>query len=478
MTQQPQTSAATPAADPTNPFDKSWMQTLFTQTSNAHIPVSHDNSALQTSRGFKRTMSEAMPSENDSEDISKSLSLFLSQQLLPGQQQQQHMPDTGFGQFQHIPGTKELSTIIGAPSSGGGGEYNLALTDILESGYDNGARRVISMPNPLGNLSFEIPINPPVQPSMGMGYGFMPSQCALANSRMPTLQQQQQQQQQRPAPPNGMFGPKSTGEGVLGIHSMSSAPALVKFDDVGKSGDETRATDSSSPEQPMSQQLSPLLGAMPASGEQSWRPPLPNPRLGAHTTAPSPAVCTDDTPSLLGISCSSTPLLGSSSASISALLPHRVDRQLAAAGARPLLFVRPNAKGSQARRKRRCVSTDTIVKQEKVEHVDAAADASNNQWQRISEQRRRDAMRENFDLLKRMLPQAYMDSDDGRELARPVLLARFLRWVDDTLIEMENLKVEVAHLRMVARDSALHADATQLPALNTLPTDSINASAA
>ncbi|OLY81408.1 hypothetical protein AYI68_g4491 [Smittium mucronatum] len=45
-------------------------------------------------------------------------------------------------------------------------------------------------------------------------------------------------------------------------------------------------------------------------------------------------------------------------------------------------------------------------------------------WQRISEQRRRDAMRENFDILKRMLPENYAVSDDGRELARPVLLAR------------------------------------------------------
>ncbi|OMJ13817.1 hypothetical protein AYI70_g8279 [Smittium culicis] len=50
--------------------------------------------------------------------------------------------------------------------------------------------------------------------------------------------------------------------------------------------------------------------------------------------------------------------------------------------------------------------------------------ANGTLWQRISEQRRRDAMRENFDILKRMLPEQYSISDDGRDLARPVLLAR------------------------------------------------------
>ncbi|PVU92284.1 hypothetical protein BB561_003939 [Smittium simulii] len=69
---------------------------------------------------------------------------------------------------------------------------------------------------------------------------------------------------------------------------------------------------------------------------------------------------------------------------------------------------------------------------------------------KISEQRRRDAMRENFELLKRMLPVEYMTSDDGRELARPVLLARFLRWVDDTLIELEIVKSENQKLKSAA----------------------------
>ncbi|KAJ2588723.1 hypothetical protein EV177_009371 [Coemansia sp. RSA 1804] len=186
------------------------------------------------------------------------------------------------------------------------------------------------------------------------------------------------------------------------------------------------------------------------------------------------------TPLLLGSATTpgtpSTPS-GSSAAMSTLLPPHRVDRQMAASGARPLLFVRPQPKEAAAarRRKRRCVSAKCVSSTASApasdsfcesgpplplltpgaaaRDDDAMSSFSSNfeqntlQWQRISEQRRRDAMRENFDLLKRMLPQSYMDSDDGRELARPVLLARFLRWVDDTLIEMEGLKTEVAQLR-------------------------------
>ncbi|KAJ2016311.1 hypothetical protein H4S04_005812 [Coemansia sp. S16] len=163
----------------------------------------------------------------------------------------------------------------------------------------------------------------------------------------------------------------------------------------------------------------------------------------------------------------STPTLASA---VSTLIPHRVDRQLAEVS-RPLFFVRPRTSDDQPRRrKRRCVSSGASLSHSTksiTEDNDLSTAASaqgshgikpgecepeepNLQWQRISEQRRRDAMRENFDLLKRMLPQGYMTSDDGRELARPVLLARFLRWVDDTLIEMESLKGEVAHLRLTA----------------------------
>ncbi|KAJ2506198.1 hypothetical protein IWW47_001700 [Coemansia sp. RSA 2052] len=188
------------------------------------------------------------------------------------------------------------------------------------------------------------------------------------------------------------------------------------------------------------------------------------------------------TPSMQSALCAtpsgmSTPTLTSAA---SALIPHRVDRQLAEAS-RPLFFVRPRTSDDQPRRrKRRCVSSGASLshptKSDSIDAMrgDAAAavgdgaasgkgdpEEPNLQWQRISEQRRRDAMRENFDLLKRMLPQGYMASDDGRELARPVLLARFLRWVDDTLIEMESLKGEVAHLRLAQSSAGAVAELWQ-----------------
>ncbi|KAJ2695695.1 hypothetical protein H4218_005111 [Coemansia sp. IMI 209128] len=182
-----------------------------------------------------------------------------------------------------------------------------------------------------------------------------------------------------------------------------------------------------------------------------------SPHSAAHSAFATPAMH-----SALGTpSGMSTPTLASA---VSALIPHRVDRQLAEAS-RPLFFVRPRTSDDQPRRrKRRCVSSgaslshstksnDTSDLSGLVKPGECDAEEPNLQWQRISEQRRRDAMRENFDLLKRMLPQGYMASDDGRELARPVLLARFLRWVDDTLIEMESLKSEVAHLRLAAQSS-------------------------
>ncbi|KAJ2489907.1 hypothetical protein IWW37_003601 [Coemansia sp. RSA 2050] len=182
-----------------------------------------------------------------------------------------------------------------------------------------------------------------------------------------------------------------------------------------------------------------------------------SPHSAAHSAFATPAMH-----SALGTpSGMSTPTLASA---VSALIPHRVDRQLAEAS-RPLFFVRPRTSDDQPRRrKRRCVSSgaslshptksnDTSDLGSLAKPGEGEAEEPNLQWQRISEQRRRDAMRENFDLLKRMLPQGYMASDDGRELARPVLLARFLRWVDDTLIEMESLKSEVAHLRLAAQSS-------------------------
>ncbi|KAJ1918002.1 hypothetical protein H4219_002890 [Mycoemilia scoparia] len=177
-----------------------------------------------------------------------------------------------------------------------------------------------------------------------------------------------------------------------------------------------------------------------------------------------------------------------SSPTLNITTPHRVDRQLMLSAQRPLLFARPKNKDETPRkRRRRCVSSDaTKVLSLSSDSLYSAAGSPNGmqkinahsksglergssssssnisssvdgpalnadskegmsglQWQRISEQRRRDAMRDNFDLLKRMLPTEYMQSDDGRELARPVLLARFLRFVDDTLLDMQRLKNEL-----------------------------------
>ncbi|KAJ2293278.1 hypothetical protein IW141_001340 [Coemansia sp. RSA 355] len=453
-------------------FTRNWMQSIFTQTPIAQGLAQPGESTAQAMRGTKRPSSTEIAANHEPDDISKSLSLFLSQQLIPSEQQAGNS-----SLYPDMSGAKELSAMVSANSG-----YNPMLTDMLDIGYDTGGRRVISMPNPLGNLSFEIPINPPVQPALSMpimsqslldkapmAYGLTPNQYAFTGSRM-------QFPQQRQVSAHAMFGPTCTVEGLLNIHaktcsaesllgmtcSTETAPALVAgaLDGHTQLSGDSRLTDSSSPDLPISQQLSPQLSSAHVASGPNRRVPLPKRRIGTHTTAPSPAVTMDDI-SGLGTSCASTPLLGSTS---STLLPHRVDRQLAAAGARPLLFVRPNAKGSQSRRrKRRCVSPVSAFPA----HPDTLAglEASNNQWQRISEQRRRDAMRENFDLLKRMLPQAYMDSDDGRELARPVLLSRFLRWVDDTLIEMENLKTEVARLRIQNGDAGLHTDIASMPTL-------------
>ncbi|KAJ2310207.1 hypothetical protein IWW51_004658 [Coemansia sp. RSA 2702] len=434
---------AVSASDYSGQLAKSWMQSMLVQASTQ-----------PGSSGAKRPGTSL---DCVSDEVSKSLSLLLSQASDAG----------GFGAFEDPCDTKSLNAMMSAHS----GSYMPALTDMLEIGYDAGGRRVISMPNPLGNLSFEIPINPPM-PSSAMSVA--PAPYALAASRA--------------APPShhaaALLGPTGGFESLLGIHAQQGAampaPALVAStpskDGGAGDSDEARHSDSSSPDQPMLHKLSPPLGAAPASRKLGRRPPLPKKRLGARTAAPSPAPATDDLAGL-GTSSASTPLLGSltplsTSAMLSGLPSHRVDRQLAAAGARPLLFVRPSDKGGQSRRrKRRCVSSSDGLPaaSDDTSESGAPGEATSNQWQRISEQRRRDAMRENFDLLKRMLPKEYMDSDDGRELARPVLLSRFLRWVDDTLIEMENLRSEVASLRLAARRPALQqpdmASLAQMPAL-------------
>ncbi|KAJ1674178.1 hypothetical protein EV182_003802, partial [Spiromyces aspiralis] len=184
----------------------------------------------------------------------------------------------------------------------------------------------------------------------------------------------------------------------------------------------------------------------------------------------------------------SKPPMSPTSPTSAKVTPHRVDRQLAITQ-RPLLFVRPKNKHETPRkRRRRCMSSDAaktlnggssgiMADDGRGSSNDSEAGAADNnnrenmsclQWQRISEQRRRDAMRENFDLLKRMLPTEYMHSDDGRELARPVLLARFLRWVDDKLIEMETLRSELARLEVENKSLKENAGKQQQAQLEVL----------
>ncbi|KAJ2389639.1 hypothetical protein GGI05_003442 [Coemansia sp. RSA 2603] len=371
---------------------------------------------------------------------------------------------------------------------------NSGLNSIFNMGYD-GCRRIISMPNPLDNLSLDIPINPPTQlvprvdmfddgqgsagklnmyesphPGNVFSVGALPSRSSTSesldsifglNHHAPMcVTPNQAHHAVTAAIVNPLYAPKPTGPNgriTLGI-SMAPHGELV--------------TPTAQPQKITKRSISMV------SSEQ--RPRRGRPALGSKRSASAgkylkPIQPTDQQPlALLTGSSAAGSQFDDASAlpgTVSSLpIPHRVDRQLAAV-ARPLLFVRPtDINDKPRRRKRRCVSKDTSlladptatpVSSDEALAVtltetdkDAAENHNSVQWQRISEQRRRDAMRESFDLLKRMLPQSYMTSDDGRELARPVLLARFLRWVDDTLIEMEGLKAEVARLKIGTHESS------------------------
>ncbi|KAJ1801721.1 hypothetical protein LPJ59_000012 [Coemansia sp. RSA 2399] len=471
----------------------SWFQSLISQSSQhpgSSVSGIESNKSDDSSRplGMPRlTDCRAMSSDSESDDISKSLSFLLAQQLGQQQQQQQNLHGDG------VHNAKQSN--IGLFAAAASPYYSAALTDMLEIGYDgNGSRRVISMPNPLGNLSFEIPINPPVHldhpAAIGMSQpcNLMPSaSCSIDDvDKFLTFQ----------------------GSSALAASGMqASALGITESADKCTAANKKRKTKRPKLAGSGSCKSSPDICGGVDHAPLDFPPPLPfmNPALASRkSTHQAPVLPSDgnnqkvprndgtadntspptkwpiidhasnnssriSTPLLLGSATTpgtpSTPSATAMSATaMSALLSHRVDRQMAASGARPLLFVRPRSKdGPARRRKRRCVSANNAPEPEQPLQssmhepstpaaeisMDMAAHGEQHtlQWQRISEQRRRDAMRENFDLLKRMLPQAYMDSDDGRELARPVLLARFLRWVDDTLIEMETLKTEVAQLR-------------------------------
>ncbi|KAJ2658963.1 hypothetical protein IWW48_003761 [Coemansia sp. RSA 1200] len=524
-----------------------WFQSLMAQQHPKQPPPMPGTEPNECNNGphassvmHKLHNGRTMVSAGEPDDISKSLSFLLAQQLGQQQQQQQqplppHALHGGGGAHAvKQSGSNSVGLFAGPPAC-----YNAAaLTDMLEIGYDtNGSRRVISMPNPLGNLSFEIPINPPVHPDHSSVIGITQPPYSLMA-------------QQQPLPP-----PTSSSSSSFSLARCCSLDDVDKFLALqnpsvnGTTGGVCMQTTTPPLPPPHSDAAAAALGiaaghaekrvaakrrktrrqrsatpsgAMSRSGKSSpditgcaldLPPPMPyyfpasaaqhsqsgcasggtaataaaaagNSQKGADggDTATSAANSNSSrmgTPLLLGSATTpgtpSTPS-GSAAAMSTLLPPHRVDRQMAASGARPLLFVRPQPKEAAAarRRKRRCVSAKCVSSTASAPASDsfcesgpplplltpgaaASDDAMSSfssnfeqntlQWQRISEQRRRDAMRENFDLLKRMLPQSYMDSDDGRELARPVLLARFLRWVDDTLIEMEGLKAEVAQLR-------------------------------
>ncbi|KAJ1721209.1 hypothetical protein LPJ53_004230 [Coemansia erecta] len=385
--------------------------------------------------------------------------------------------------------TKHLSD-----QSSGSSDHNSGLNSIFSMSYD-GSRQIISMPSPLDNLSLDIPINPPTQfvsrvgmldgsqesagkqamyesphPANVFNVGALPTRPTTSESlssifglshHVPMCVTPNQAHQAPTAPiSNPLYAPRPTGANsrtALGI-SVATHSGL--------------ATPTAQLEKAAKRSISMLS---PEHKPRRGRPSLGSKRSASTGKYLKPIKPTDQQhPNLLQASSVSDPLLEDTTAladsTSSIAIPHRVDRQLAAA-ARPLLFVRPtDINDKPRRRKRRCVSKDTALATDPAAtpassdealattlaetDKDAAENHNSVQWQRISEQRRRDAMRESFDLLKRMLPQSYMTSDDGRELARPVLLARFLRWVDDTLIEMEGLKVEVSRLRIGTRESS------------------------
>ncbi|KAJ1902255.1 hypothetical protein LPJ66_000142 [Kickxella alabastrina] len=523
--------------DQNNQFLKDWVQSFISQAPMPQFADMHQHHGNHPD--FKSAGDPAngltTSSDSDSDDISKSLSFLLTQQLAQNNQSNMHAQQ--FAQQQSMDSSsKKFSGIRIIPQNG---DYNTVLSDILENAYDGG-RRVISMPNPLGSLSLDIPINAPMQSMVGMEI-LANSQRMISKDMMygGATHQQNAFVAAAAAASARLSTSKSIG-GMLGFHndlcSLSADEQMVSgasasgnsqcgFDiaegnsghltALGISGTERRQV--SGPNAAMYTtgagiKSKPPNAPFPIKAKRG-RPPLAgkrsasssgivkiHERLGTCPATPestlslnlqftsamaATGICNSGAQSprfdhatgfndVCGTSSHSTATPTSAS---SALIPHRVDRQLAAA-ARPLLFVRPRDKGEQPRRrKRRCVSTNTTISSGfttdtmlgSTETIEDQAmskalalggeDGQNNlQWQRVSEQRRRDAMRENFDLLKRMLPQAYMASDDGRELARPVLLARFLRWVDDTLIEMASLKAEVTRLRVDTQSPGMAAD--------------------
>ncbi|KAJ1642749.1 hypothetical protein IWQ61_010596, partial [Dispira simplex] len=59
---------------------------------------------------------------------------------------------------------------------------------------------------------------------------------------------------------------------------------------------------------------------------------------------------------------------------------------------------------------------------------------------KVAEQKRRDAMKEAFERLKKLMPRNILESDDGRELARPMILARAVDYMEQLIQEVHNLR--------------------------------------
>ncbi|KAJ2232945.1 hypothetical protein IWW45_004582 [Coemansia sp. RSA 485] len=494
------------SVDQVSQLSREWMQSLISQVpmhqfTDMPQPINIVSSApgittISESTGSTTadpTMSgAAASSDSDSDDFSKSLSFLLSQHL---SQQQMSTAKRAYSSNGMLP---ESGAATAASTFGTG------FAHVFDMGY-NDRQRIINMPNPLGSLSLDIPINPqPVQPMLGMDlvgahqvtdkhlmYGVQPHAqaqhqqnmlitpmaCTSARSLEPvngfTAMHEAKTLDNAPTPtPTPILAPMGSSGSMVTNKTSADSNSRSALG-ISASKRSKLSTTTTFPAGPGARSVSMAGGLVSNSKPRRGRPPLANKRAASAGKALTPAehssgvfgIHLSDEAQQLSVpgtpgACIDVSLNGTMSPSMSsasALLPHRVDRQLAVE-ARPLLFVRPSTSKVQSRRRKRQGGTPSEVETPvtgEQQGADMAGDEGQGavHWQRISEQRRRDAMRESFDLLKRMLPQKYMDSDDGRELARPVLLARFVRWVDDTLIEMEALKSEVFRLRLCCENN-------------------------
>ncbi|RKP34656.1 hypothetical protein BJ085DRAFT_34869, partial [Dimargaris cristalligena] len=72
--------------------------------------------------------------------------------------------------------------------------------------------------------------------------------------------------------------------------------------------------------------------------------------------------------------------------------------------------------------------------------VPEESSAMRNLKHKVAEQKRRDAMKEAFERLKKIVPPYVLESEDGRDLARPVLLARAVDYMEQLTREVHSLR--------------------------------------